>query len=145
MFILLSDYDHQNNRWAYNPSYLNLHLRIVSKVKYLIIIYTPFRNNYNIKNLKRRFIINISLYFKSVTCGRSVVFSRYSRFLQQKNWPVRYNWNIFEKGVKYHNQPMIHVMQIHADIRRMSSTFFKINCYIFTCNVVDILGVYTWQ
>jgi len=33
---------------------------------------------------------------------RSVVFSRYSGFLHQKNWPPRYNWNVVESGVKYH-------------------------------------------
>ena len=39
----------------------------------------------------------------SVTCDRSVVFSGYSGFLHQ-NCPQRYNWNIFESGVK-HNKP----------------------------------------
>ena len=38
----------------------------------------------------------------SVTCDRSVVFSRYSGLLQQKNWPPRYNWNIVESAVKHH-------------------------------------------
>ena len=37
-----------------------------------------------------------------VTCDRSVVFSGYSGFLHQKNWPPRYNWNIVESGVKHH-------------------------------------------
>jgi hypothetical protein len=35
--------------------------------------------------------------------GRSVVFSRYSDFLHQYNWPPRYNWNIVESGIKHHN------------------------------------------
>jgi hypothetical protein len=30
----------------------------------------------------------------SLTCGRSVVFSRYSGFLHQLNWLPRYNWHI---------------------------------------------------
>ena len=38
----------------------------------------------------------------SVTCDRSVVFSRYSGLLHQKNWPPRYNWNIVESAVKHH-------------------------------------------
>jgi hypothetical protein len=38
----------------------------------------------------------------SVTCNRSVIFSRYSSFLHQYNWPPRYNWNIVESGVKHH-------------------------------------------
>jgi hypothetical protein len=35
--------------------------------------------------------------------GRSVVFSGYSDFLHQYNWPPRYNWNIVESGIKHHN------------------------------------------
>ena len=34
---------------------------------------------------------------------RSVVFSRYSSFLHQENWPPRYNWNIVESILKHHN------------------------------------------
>ena len=36
----------------------------------------------------------------SVTCVRSVVFSGYSGFLHQYNWPPRYNWNIVDSGAK---------------------------------------------
>ena len=39
----------------------------------------------------------------SVTYGRSVVFSGYSGFLQQLNWPPQYNWNMAESGVKHPN------------------------------------------
>jgi len=39
-----------------------------------------------------------------MTCARTVVFSGYSIFLYQWNWPQRYNWNIVESGVK-HNKP----------------------------------------
>jgi len=48
---------------------------------------------------------NIMWQCLSVTCGRSVVFSGYFRFLHQQIWPARYNWNIFESGVK-HNNPL---------------------------------------
>ena len=41
----------------------------------------------------------------SVTCERSVVFSRYSCFLHQKNWSPRYNSNIIESGIKHHTPP----------------------------------------
>ena len=40
----------------------------------------------------------------SVTCDRSVVFSWYSGFPDQYNWPPRYNWNSVESSVK-HNKP----------------------------------------
>jgi hypothetical protein len=39
----------------------------------------------------------------SVTCGRSVVFSGYSYFPHQYNWPPQYNWNTVESGIKHHN------------------------------------------
>jgi hypothetical protein len=32
-----------------------------------------------------------------------MVFSGYSGFLHQSNWPPRYNWNIVESGVKHLN------------------------------------------
>ena len=38
----------------------------------------------------------------SVTCDKSVVFSWYSGFLHQLNWPPRYNWNISESCIKHH-------------------------------------------
>jgi hypothetical protein len=31
-----------------------------------------------------------------------MIFSRYSGFLHQENWPPQCNWNIVESGVKYH-------------------------------------------
>jgi hypothetical protein len=34
----------------------------------------------------------------------AVVFSWYSGFLHQWNWPPRYSWNIVESGVKHHKQ-----------------------------------------
>ena len=46
----------------------------------------------------------------SVTCCSSVVFSRYSGFLYQLNWPLWYNWNIVESGVK-HNNPNLRLLQ----------------------------------
>ena len=42
----------------------------------------------------------------SVTCGRSVVFLRYSGFLHQYNWPSWYHWNIAVSWVEHHkNHP----------------------------------------
>ena len=45
----------------------------------------------------------------SMTCDNSVVFSRYSGFLHQKNWPPRYNWNIVESGIKHHKTNLSHL------------------------------------
>jgi hypothetical protein len=45
---------------------------------------------------------NIMWVSLSMTWERSVVFSGYSGFLHQKNWPQRYSWNIVESGVKHH-------------------------------------------
>jgi hypothetical protein len=39
----------------------------------------------------------------SVTCGRTLLFSGYSGFLNKQNWPPRYNWYIVESGAKRHN------------------------------------------
>jgi len=44
----------------------------------------------------------------SVTYDRSVVFSEYSGFLHQQNWPPRYNWNCVESGVIY-NIPALYL------------------------------------
>ena len=52
----------------------------------------------------RRDVLDVTLCDKSlsVTCNRSVVFSGYSGFLPQLNWPPGYNWNIVESGIKHH-------------------------------------------
>jgi hypothetical protein len=43
-------------------------------------------------------VYSIQHFFLSLsgTCDRSVVFSEYSGFLHQNNWPPWYNWNIVE-------------------------------------------------
>jgi len=49
----------------------------------------------------------------SVTCSRSVVFSGYTGFPYQWNWPSRYNWNIVESGVKHNDpNPLIYILRI---------------------------------
>ena len=35
-------------------------------------------------------------------CDRSVILSGHSSFIHQENSPPRYNWNIVERGIKYH-------------------------------------------
>ena len=52
------------------------------------------------KNVKEKFE-----HTNRVTCGMSVVFSMHSGLLHQWNRSPRYNCNIVESGVKYHNPP----------------------------------------
>ena len=52
-------------------------------------------------NLDQGEVYNIK-WCLSVTCGRSVVFTEFSGFLHQENWPPRYDWNIDENDVKHH-------------------------------------------
>jgi len=41
---------------------------------------------------------------RTITSRRnSLDFIQVLRFPPPKNWPPRYNWNIVESGVKYHN------------------------------------------
>jgi len=54
----------------------------------------------------------------SVTCSSLVVFSGYSGFLHQENWPQRYNWNIVESGVKHHKPTKSSDMKIFKQLRR---------------------------
>ena len=48
-------------------------------------------------------IINMNNFIYKPNCGRCVVFSGYSGFPHQWNWPPRYNWYIVESGIKHHN------------------------------------------
>jgi hypothetical protein len=64
---------------------------------------------------------NISWWSLSVTCGRSVVFSGYSRFFHLYNWPPRYSWTIVESGVEQ-NKP-----------NHKSTTSFHENSYSKAC------------
>ena len=48
----------------------------------------------------------------SMTCSRSVVFSRYSGFLHQWNWLPRYRWNFVESGNEHHKPNQINLIKI---------------------------------
>ena len=65
-----------------------------------------------------------------VTCDRLVVFSEYSNFLHQQNWPPRYNWNIVESGVKHYNHQLVtkqrHCEFFPVDFSFMSEIFLTI-------------------
>jgi hypothetical protein len=45
---------------------------------------------------------NIMWLSLSVTCDRSVAFYGYSGFIHQESWPLGYDWNIVQSGVKHH-------------------------------------------
>jgi hypothetical protein len=64
-----------------------------------------------------------------VTWGRLVVFSVYSGFLHQYNWPPWYNWNIVESGIKHHNHnpnpPHSDGHRIHRTVMVSNSTNLK--------------------
>jgi hypothetical protein len=64
----------------------------------------------------------------SVTCDRSVVFSVYSDFLHQYNWPPLYYWNVVESGVKHHKPS--HLWDIDV-IRCMCSYIKKSRKHLF--------------
>jgi len=63
----------------------------------------------------------------SVTSDRSVVFFRSSGFLQQYNWPLRYNWNIVESGTKHHNSNPDPVIKTKLWITKNGEKKFKTN------------------
>jgi hypothetical protein len=70
-------------------------------------IYNYLRNQCSspLKLWDRTFMARCTLYnitwesFSDIW-GRSVVFTEYSGFLHQYNWPPRNSWNIVESGVK---------------------------------------------
>jgi hypothetical protein len=47
-----------------------------------------------------------------------LVFSGYSCFLPQYNWPQRYNCNIVESGVKHHNSTVPYPSKVNTFITR---------------------------
>ena len=61
----------------------------------------------------------------SVTCGRSVVFTGYSCFLNQQNWQPRDNWKIDESGVKHHKPKPKYIKHLR---------FWKLAGYIYKTN-----------
>ena len=63
--------------------------------------------------MARCFRWKIILWSLSVTCDRSVVFSGYSGFPHQYNWPPQYNWNIVESVVKNYQTNIVLAMKIH--------------------------------
>ena len=55
-----------------------------------------------------------------------LIFSGYSGFLHQYNWPSRNKWNIVESGVKHHNHnPVIEHLDLQNLTQLPSIYFFK--------------------
>jgi hypothetical protein len=63
-----------------------------------------------------------------------MVFSWYSGFLHQWNWPPRYNWNIVESGVKHHKPSLI--LNLIDNIHCIYSLRHK------SCHLYYILGLW---
>ena len=81
----------------------------------------------------------------SATCDRSVVFSVYSGFLQQYNWPPQYSWNIVETFVQHHSSQMniytnqfTYILLIYDNYVNIWDISVQINVwyYRFSCNTV---------
>ena len=71
----------------------------------------------------------------SVTCSRSVVFSGYSGFLHQQNWPPQYNWIILESDVNVKPSPIYIILTLFGLI------FRRIYIYIY----IYILSETVWE
>ena len=62
-------------------------------------------------------------------CGKvlSMVFSGYSGFLHQLNWPPRYSWNIIGSGIKHHrHNPNLIIKWISYFVTTQILYFFSI-------------------
>ena len=59
-----------------------------------VFIQTTFIINFKSRSARDRMV---------VTCGKSVVFCRYSFFFHLFNWPTQYCRNVVDGGVKHHN------------------------------------------
>ena len=69
-------------------------------------------------------------YSLSVTCDRSVVLSGSSGFLHQYNWPLRYNWNIVESGVRHHKKNQRNATLLFGH------EYININIFLFKFNIL---------
>ena len=66
----------------------------------------------------------------SVTCDRSVVFSEFSSFFHQQNWPPRYNWNIVENlKVTLNTIILIHEYMSTLIIQSVAWTHFLLSYF----------------
>ena len=71
-----------------------------------------------------------------------MVFSGYSCFIHQYNWPPRCNWNIVENGVKHHNpnpDPITQLFYIQICLKSKSLLVEKLICSM--CSSHDIAEI----
>ena len=69
----------------------------------------------------------------SVTFDGSVVFSGYSGFLHQFNWPPQYNWNMVESGINHFNpnsNPYWHIIEMKTHFPWKLNKTFMMYMYI---------------
>ena len=85
----------------------------------------------------------------SVTCSRSVVFSGYSGFLHQQNWPPQYNWIILESDVNVKPSPIYIILTLFGLIFRriyiyiyMSETVWEVDLWADKC-LFSLDGIWT--
>ena len=81
--------------------------------------------------------------FSNVYCCRLVVFSGYSGFLQQPNWPPRYNRNIVECSVKHHIPNLIilgkiQYKKLHALIRFHLNSYLSLYALLLTLRPCEL-------
>jgi hypothetical protein len=83
----------------------------------------------------------IMLWSLSVTCGRSVLFSRYSGFPHRSIWPPRYNWNIVEHGVNHYkpNQTNQTESLIYSRKSRNGCIYVTIKICYFRYHSIELL------
>ena len=114
------------NKWKKCKGSSNTIFCILKNVIQLVTIVDDFDRSkitqacyFQTKKLQRDQIINITPFVEEVMVlnatfnnssaisWQSVVFSGYTGFLHQWNWPPRYNWNIVESGIKHHKPNLL--------------------------------------
>jgi hypothetical protein len=83
----------------------------------------------------------IMLWSLSVTCGRSVLFSRYSGFPHRSIWPPWYNWNIVEHGFNHYkpNQTNQTESLIYSRKSPNGCIYVTIKIYYFRYHSIELL------
>jgi hypothetical protein len=89
---------------CFYSKYNFLHSILYTFTVYLEIIFWVIEFKYIKCNILCLMVIYMTKFISDLQ--QVVVFSWYSGFLHQWNWPPRYNWNIVESGIKRHSPIM---------------------------------------